>query len=182
MSCRRGTRASVRACGTQSHGRGQRLRHDHLRHAKSPAARPRPLAAAARSHAHSVQITVPAQFDFTLAPLTLDGSATGTHGHRHRINRVSVCRGSRPVRSTTAHMCRGRQPPPTRLVGPNIRVETCNAEPAPAIVPHVDVLADGAPGQDCSSLPHTSAEPPFYRLLRTASLLGSELRPYWEKR
>lgn len=149
---------------------------------KHPATPPAPLAAAERSGVHNAQITVPAQFDFTLASLALKGSAAGLRvaatgptafqylaaaalcDAPHRVFIVVV---NRLPRSSLA-------PTPATIT---LRIKTRIAELAPAIVQHVDVLADGAPGQDCSALPNVTAEPPFTSYNGPRPLFGSELRP-----
>ena len=141
---------------------------------------PRPLAAA-RSHVRSLQIAVPAQFDFTLASLTLEGSAagarvtaTGPAGAQY-VAAAALCDAPRRVFIVVVNrLSRSSSAPAPASV--TLRVGTRNAEPAPAIVQHVDVLADGAVGQECSSLPHISAEPPFTDYSGPRPLLGSELR------
>jgi hypothetical protein len=146
-----------------------------------PATPPVPVGAAARSGVRNMQVTVPAQFDFTLSSLTLEGvaglrvTATGPTGFQY-VAAATLCKAPRRIFIVVVNrLPRGPSAPTPVTI--TLRVETRNAEPAPAIVQHVDVLADGAPGQDCSSLPHVSAEPPFTNYSGPRPLLGSELRP-----
>jgi hypothetical protein len=153
--------------------------------ARSPCERATPppsLAVAARSHVHSVQITVPAQFDFTLAALTLNVSAggarvtaTGPTGFQY-VAAAAPCDAPKRIFIVVVNRLPRGSSAPTP-VSITLRVKTHNAEVAPAIVQHVNVLADGAPGQDCSSIPRISAEPPFTNYSGPRPLLGSELSP-----
>ncbi len=149
---------------------------------EKPATPPPPLAAAAQSHGRSLQITVPAQFDFTLASLTLDGSAADLRVTAARspgfqyVAAAAPCDAPRRIFIVVVNrLPRGSSAPTPASI--TLRIETRDTEPVPAIVQHVDVLADGAPGQDCSSLPHISAEPPFTDYSGPRPLFGSGLRP-----
>lgn len=147
-----------------------------------PATPPPLLAAAVRSHGHSVQVTVPAQFDFTLASLILDGPAAGLRvtatrstGYQY-VAAAAPCDAPRRIFVLVVNrLPRGSSASTPASI--TLRIGTGDAEPVPPIVQHVDVLADGAPGQDCSSLPHVSAEPPFTDYSGPRPLFGSELRP-----
>ncbi|HWX45098.1 MAG TPA: hypothetical protein VNY52_07220 [Solirubrobacteraceae bacterium] len=129
-----------------------------------------------------MQITVPAQFDFTLASLTLGGSAAGlrvtaTGSTRFQyVAAAALCDAPRHIFVVVVNrLPRGSSAPTPASI--TLRVEARSAEPTPAFAQHVDILADGAPGQDCSSLPHVSAEPPFTNYSGPRPLFGSELRP-----
>src|SRR5580692_572944 len=143
---------------------------------------PPPLVAAARSHVHVVQIMGPAQFDFTLASLRLNGSASGarvtTTGPTEfqYVAAAALCDAPERIFIMVANrLPRGSSAPTPASIG--LRIETRNAGPTSAIVQHTDILANGAPGQDCSAIPHTSAEPPFTNYAGPRPLLGSELNP-----
>lgn len=133
---------------------------------------------------HSVQVTVPAQFDFTLASVTLAGPATGlrvTVMGPTRFEWVAAaarCDAPRQVFVLVVNrLPRGSlslSPTPASLT---LAVRTRTREAAPTIAQHVDVLADGAPGQDCSAIKHIGPDPPFSNYSGPRPLLGSELRP-----
>ena len=123
---------------------------------------------------HTVTIAAPARFDFTLATVKLSGPASGL--------RVSVIGPTKHEYVAAAQVVKpppAAIPPPslalaarsypgpifivvvnrrqrdTPIVGSgtvSVRIRTRVPEPAPQFSEHVNVLADGAPGQDCSSL------------------------------
>jgi hypothetical protein len=126
------------------------------------------LAAVMRSHVHDMQITAPTQFDFTLASLTLNGPATGLRvttteptGFDY-VAAGSLCDAPRSIFVLIVNLVpRGSSAKaPTSVT---LRIETQDAEPIPTIVQHVDVLANGAPGQNCSALRYQPPEPPFIK-------------------
>lgn len=142
---------------------------------KSVAIPPPPLAAEARSRVHSVQIAAPVQFDFTLASLTLSGSTAGLS--------VTVTKPTRLEYVAAAALCDAPQrifvlvvnrlPRGSLAYAPAsvaLRIKTRSAELAPAIVQHIDILAHGASGQDCSPLT-------YYPGLGHPYLWGYELKP-----
>lgn len=122
-------------------------------------------ALAAPSRVHTVPLTVPAKLDFTLATLNLRGSATelrlaagaprGTYfaaaDERGRPRQVLILLVNREPPGSTAPVAT-----PVR-----VRVQTRVAEPPPAFSQHVNILADGAPGQECSSLTYFPPQPPL---------------------
>jgi hypothetical protein len=129
------------------------------------------LAEPARSRAHSVQVTVPAQFDFTLASVTLAGSATGLGVSTMEptgfdwVAAAAQCNSPRRIFILVVNrLPRGSLAPALTPAAVTLRIRTRNSEAAPEIVQHVDVLANGAPGQDCSALPGRP-------------LFGSDLKP-----
>ena len=136
---------------------------------------PPPQAAAARSHVHSVQITVPAQLDFTLASMTLGGSAAGVHVTTagptafQYVAAAALCDAPHRVFILVVNrLPRGSLTPTPASI--TLRIETRNATSAPAIVQRIDVLADGAPGQDCSALM-------YYPALGHPYIWGYKLKP-----
>jgi hypothetical protein len=134
-----------------------------------------PPVARAVSRSHSVRVTVPSQFDFTLVSLRLGGSAAGS--------RVST---AGPVGFDYVAIAAQRAEPRRIFIlvvnrlksgslaqGPasiSLSVKTHEAESAPAIAQHVDILVNGAPGQDCSSLTN-------YPGLGHPYIWGYKLRP-----
>lgn len=143
---------------------------------------PPPLAAVAQSRTYGVQITVPAQFDFTLASLTLSGSAIGSHvvateptGFDY-VAAAALCQARRHIFVLVVNrLPRGSHAQSAESIA--LRVKTRDTELAPTIVQQVNVLANGAPGQDCSFIPSISADPPFTNYSGPRPLLGSELSP-----
>ncbi len=133
------------------------------------------LAADAQSRIHRVKITTPAQFDFTLASLTLRGSAAGLHLTTTKptgldyVAAAALCDAPRHIFVLIVNRIpRGSRTHVSASVV--LRVETRDAEPAPTIIQHVDVLAHGAPAQDCSSLT-------YYPGLNHPYLWGYKLKP-----
>jgi hypothetical protein len=118
-----------------------------------------------------VQVTVPAQFDFTLASVTLAGSATGLGVSTMEptgfdwVAAAAQCNSPRRIFILVVNrLPRGSLAPALTPAAVTLRIRTRNSEAAPEIVQHVDVLANGAPGQDCSALPGRP-------------LFGSDLKP-----
>jgi hypothetical protein len=139
------------------------------------------LAAVMRSHVHDMQITAPTQFDFTLASLTLNGPATGLRVTTTQptgfdyVAAGSLCDAPRSIFVLIVN----RVPRGSSAQAPTsiqLRIETRDAKPAPTITQHVDVLADGAPGQNCSALRYQPPEPPFIEGGQQP-LFDSEFRP-----
>jgi hypothetical protein len=132
----------------------------------------------AQAGVHDTQITIPAQFDFTLASLTLHGPAVGlriaTTGPTGSDYVAAAAKRDSPRHIFILVVNRlphgSLAPTPASIT---LRIETRNVELAPTLVQHVDVLADGAPGQDCSALP---GRPLFGSELH--ALLGGHFGPY----
>ena len=72
---------------------------------------------------------------------------------------------------------RGSTSPSPTPASLTLAIRTRTSEAAPTIAQHVDVLADGAPGQDCSAIKHIGPDPPISNYSGPRPLLGSELRP-----
>jgi hypothetical protein len=149
-----------------------------------PANPPPPLALLARSRTHSVRVTIPSQFDFRLASLTLAGRAAGL--------RVTVVAPTGFTWVAAAARCdaprhifvlvvnrlpRGSVAPGATPASLTLLIRTRTSEAAPTVAQHVDVLADGAPGQDCSAIRHIAPDPPFTNYSGPVPLWGSALRP-----
>jgi hypothetical protein len=136
-----------------------------------------PSGAGAQSQAHTLTITTPAQFDFTLATVRFHGPTPGlrvsTVGPTGEAYIAAAATRTEPLKRVTAPpplvavpamrtgyrsifiLVVNRQPRGATAREPpsvNVRIQTRAAEPAPKFSQHVDVLADGAPGQDCSAL------------------------------
>lgn len=149
-----------------------------------PATPPQPLALLARPTTHTVQVTIPAQFDFTLASVTLAGPAAGLHMTVEGptgfawVAAAARCDAPRDIFVLVVNrLPRGSLAPNPTPASLTIRIQTRTSEAAPIIAQHVNVLADGAPGQDCSALKHIGPDPPFSNYSGSRPLLGSELRP-----
>jgi hypothetical protein len=124
--------------------------------------------AGAASRAHTLLITGPAQFDFTLASLNLRGPAKGLVATSGRTEDSYVAVAAERTRPQHVFiLVVNRQPRGSTGQAPqsvSVRLETRAGESTPDMTEHANVLADGAPGQDCSALPGRP-------------LFGSELRP-----
>jgi hypothetical protein len=154
-----------------------------------------PPAMGAQSRTHTVTVTTPAKLDFTIATVTLRGSGTGLRlsiirptnqeyvaAAAVRANLPRPASPPPPLRAFSAvHaapeqiliLVVNRQPSGSTTSGPkwvNVRIQTRAAGPAPEFSQYVDVLADGAPGQDCSALTN-------YPGLGHAYLWGYQLQP-----
>jgi hypothetical protein len=136
-------------------------------------------ALAAQSRVHTVPIAVPAKLDFTLATLNLRGSAIGLRLAADAPRGIYFAAADERSRPGQVLILLVDQEPPglTALVATSVRVrvQTRVAEPPPAFSQHVNILAGGAPGQDCSSLTYVPPHPPLTSVgLRV--LWGYELR------
>jgi hypothetical protein len=125
--------------------------------------------AVARSRDHTVSVTVPAPLDYTLATLSLPRPVVGL--------RVSVS-GPTPRLYVASAALRTRVPPPAvqprqlkrqqlfvlivnrdrtaatprQPVRLRVHIHTRTKTVAPAFSEHVNILANGAPGQNCAAL------------------------------
>ena len=131
-----------------------------------------------------MQVTVPAQFDFTLASVTLAGPATGLYvtvmGPTGFAWVAAAARCDAPRHMfvlVVNRLPRGSLAPSPAPASFTLLIQTRRSEATPAIAQHVNVLADGAPGQDCSAIKDLAPDPPFRRYPQPRPLLGSELRP-----
>lgn len=146
-----------------------------------------PSVAFAHRHGRVVTVMTPASHDFTLATATVRWPATGL-----RVSISSPTGGlyvaSAAVRShgplgavVPPHLKRehvfvvivNRQPPDAMSHTPKtvtLRVRAHSPMPVPSVSEHVNILADGARGQDCNALT-------YYAALRHAYMWGYELRP-----
>lgn len=125
-------------------------------------------------------ITVPAKLDFTLATLNLRGSTIGLRlaaeaprgtyfaaaDERDRPRQVLILLVNREPTGSTAPVAT-----PVR-----VRVQTRVAEPPPAFSQHINILANGALGQDCSSLTYFPPNPPLTTSVGVRVLWGYKLR------
>jgi hypothetical protein len=131
-----------------------------------PATPPPPLALLARSRTHRVQVTIPAQFDFTLASVTLAGPAAGLHvtvigptGFAW-VAASARCDAPRNIFVLVVNrLPRGSLAPASTPTSLRLRITARTSQASPAISQHVDVLADGAPGQDCSAIRRVGGDP-----------------------
>jgi len=135
---------------------------------------------AAQSRVHTVPIAVPAKFDFTLATLNLRGSTIGlrlaAEAPRGTYFAAADERG-RPRQVLILLVNRGPTESTAPLATPvRVRVQTQVAEPPPAFSQHINILANGAPGQDCSSLTYFPPNPPLTTNVGLRVLWGYKLR------
>jgi hypothetical protein len=138
-----------------------------------------PAAMGAPSRTHTVSVTAPAKLDFTLATVILRGTASGLHisvvgpadeeyvaAAAVRPERIPSATPPPPL-PLGAFAAKGagptqililvvnRQPPGSTAPEPGsvrARIQTRAVDAAPEFSQHVDILADGAPGQNCSAL------------------------------
>jgi len=131
--------------------------------------------AAGRSRAHRVVLTAPSQLDFAIATITPRGSARGlrlsvigsadgqyvaaavarAHPYLpHRFPEVFMppldTHPGRVFVVIVNRVPRGSTEPAAKTI--TLRIETRSREGAPTLEEHVNVLAQGAPGLDCSML------------------------------
>jgi hypothetical protein len=144
---------------------------------------PLSVAAGVGSQVHTVQITIPAQFDFTLASLTLSGPAAGLRITTTSPTVVDYVAAAAEVANprrifvlVVNRQPRGSNIPESKSVG--MSLQTRAGERSPELSEHVDVLADGAAGQDCSALTYYSAlGHPYLYSSKLKPVLGGAAKP-----
>jgi hypothetical protein len=125
---------------------------------------------------HSVALATPSQFDFAIATITLAGPVTGlelsvTGSASERAVGAAVARAKprRPPGASkgilippvdphpgrmfvviTNRQLRGSSTPAANSI--TLRIHTSSPGDAPMVIENLNVLADGAPGADCSML------------------------------
>ena len=137
-----------------------------------------PAVSEARARSHKVRIAAPQQFDFTLAWLNLRGPASGLRVDMPGAAGLTYVAAAqvRSARRLILVLVVNRRPRGSLAPDPAsvlVRVTTRSRERAPAHSERVNILANGAPGIDCSAL---HGRPAFGSELR--ALLGGYFGPF----